>query len=83
LLLTPSRPNARHAADYLLVGIDLVPREPARGFTVPDGGWLVTLGSCCPPGPQWGVYHGKNSPWHLGPCPFGPSLSVRFGLSLL
>ncbi len=63
--------------------IDLVPREPTWGFTVPDGCWLVTLGSCCPPGPLRGVYHGRESPWPMGPCPFEPSLSARFGLFVL
>jgi len=70
-------------ADHLLVGIDLVSREPAWGFTVPDGCWLVTLGSRSPPGPLWGVYHGRESPWPMGPCPFGPSLSACFGLLVL
>ena len=44
---------------------------------------MVTLGSCSPPGPLRGVYHGRESPWPMGPCPFGPSLSACFGLFVL
>jgi hypothetical protein len=42
LLLAPSRPNTRHTADDLLVGLDLDPREPAGGFSVPAERWLGT-----------------------------------------
>ena len=72
------RPPA-HAAD------DLLHRggERWRRYAVPAGRWLVTVGPCCPPGPHRGAHHGRRSPWPLGPCPFGPSLSTHFGWSVL
>src|SRR4029453_10210488 len=68
-------------ADHLLA--EIWPREPGWGFAVPAGRWSVTVGPCCPPGPHRGAYHGRGSPWPLGPCPFGPSLAARFGWSVL
>src|SRR5215467_3202125 len=52
------RPPA-HAAD------DLLHRggERWRRYAVPAGRWLVTVGPCCPPGPQRGAHHGRRSPW--------------------
>src|SRR5882724_13081083 len=63
LLLAPSRPNAQHAADGLLGGLTRSPESWRGVFTVPDGRWFVTVGSCCPPGPRRGAYHGRESPW--------------------
>src|SRR4029453_3928687 len=68
-------------ADHLLA--EIWPREPGWGFSVPAGRWSVTVGPCCPPSPHRGAYHGRRSPWPLGPCPFGPSLSAHFGWSVL
>src|SRR5215831_20778638 len=71
------RPPA-HAADNLLHRGG----ERWQRYSVPAGRWLVTVGPCCPPGPHWGAYHGRGSPWprdHVLLDPASqPALAGRF-----